>query len=271
MQADVPPDVRVVRDAAGLLELPDDLGVVGVVAEARRRARAGEGGEDHLPARGEAGRLAAPEGRARREREQRGEVREQPVHDLDRLLGLVDGDVDVQPEDQLAPRDVLELVDEMPVAVASSDALALEQRERVRPGRADAHALLGGDAGHVGAQLAQLVVDLGRRAADRRGDLEHGLHQLGVDARLELVALGRGEHGLDVLDEVERLAVEQHVLLLDAERVGLAGAEVVVEHAAALREARAGDRRREDLLHSGTNASSSISSSQRGSSSAATT
>jgi hypothetical protein len=28
MQADVPPDVRVVRDAAGFLELTDDLGVV---------------------------------------------------------------------------------------------------------------------------------------------------------------------------------------------------------------------------------------------------
>ena len=198
-------------------------------------------------------------------------MREQAVHDLDRLLGVVHRDVDVQTEDQLAPRDVLELVDEMPVAVARGDALALEQRERVSPGRADAHALLRGDARHVAAQLAQLAIDLGRRAAHRRRDLEHGLHQLGIDARLELVALGRGEHRLDVLDEVECLAVEQHVLLLDAERVRLAGAEVVVEHAAALREARAGDRRGEDLLHSGTNASSSISSSQRGSSSAATT
>ena len=39
-------------------------------------------------------------------------MREQPVHDLDRLLGVVDGDVDVHAEDQLAPRDVLHLVDE---------------------------------------------------------------------------------------------------------------------------------------------------------------
>src|SRR6185503_17125011 len=62
VQADVPPDVGVVRDAAGLLELADDLRVVGVVAEARRRAAPREGGEDHLPARREAGRLAAPEG-----------------------------------------------------------------------------------------------------------------------------------------------------------------------------------------------------------------
>ena len=46
-----------------------------------------------------------------------------------------------------------------------------------------------------------------------------------------------GEHRVDVLDEVERLAVEKHVLLLDAERVRVARAERVVEHAAARREA----------------------------------
>src|SRR5207253_10337865 len=61
MRPDVPPDVRVVGDAAGALELADHLGVVGVVAEARRRAGAGEGGEDELARRGETGRLAAPE------------------------------------------------------------------------------------------------------------------------------------------------------------------------------------------------------------------
>src|SRR5207244_3054996 len=40
MRPDVPPDVGVVGDAAGLLQLPDDLCVVLVVPEARRRARA---------------------------------------------------------------------------------------------------------------------------------------------------------------------------------------------------------------------------------------
>jgi hypothetical protein len=40
--------------------------------------------------------------------------------------------VDVQPEDQFAACDVLHLVDECAVAVASGDALSLEQAERVR-------------------------------------------------------------------------------------------------------------------------------------------
>ena len=97
----------------------------------------------------------------------------------------------------------------------------------------------------VAADAEQLLPDVRRRVADRRRDLEHRLHELGVDARLELVAGDGGEHRVDVLDEVERLAVEEHVLLLDAERVRVALAEGVVEDAAARREARAlaGDRR----------------------------
>jgi hypothetical protein len=108
---------------------------------------------------------------------------------------------------------------------------------------------------------------------DRSRDLEYGLHQLGVDPRLELVPGHRGEHRVDVLDEVECLAVEQHVLLLDAERVRIAASEGVVEHADALGKsaALAGDRRGMDLLHSGNSASASISTSQLGSRSAATT
>ena len=43
-------------------------------------------------------------------------MRDEPVDDLDRLLRLVDGDVDLPPEDQLPPCDVLHLVDERAVA-----------------------------------------------------------------------------------------------------------------------------------------------------------
>ena len=55
-----------------------------------------------------------------------------------------------------------------------------------------------------------------------------------------------------MLDEIERLAVEEHVLLLDAERVRIRLAEGVVEHAAAVDGALARDRRRIDLLHGST-------------------
>ena len=61
VDADVPPDARVVGDAAGALELADHLGVLRVVREARRHARARERGEHHLPRRLEPRGLAAPE------------------------------------------------------------------------------------------------------------------------------------------------------------------------------------------------------------------
>src|SRR5579875_2571106 len=250
MEADVPPDVGVVLDAAGLLELVDDLGVVGVVAETRRQARAREGGEDHVTGGVEAGRLSAPERGAGRERDELWQVGDQPVHHLDRLLRSVDGDVHVHPEDQLAAGDVLHLVGERPVAVARRDPLPLEEREGVGAGRADPQALAPRHVRDVAADAQELLPYAGRRVADRGRHLEHRLHQLGVEVRLELVPGRRGEHGVDVLDEVERLAVEEHVLLLHPQRVGVARAEGVLEHAAAGREAHAlaGDRGRDQRV-----------------------
>ena len=123
---------------------------------------------------------------------------------------------------------------------------------------------------HVGAQRRQLAHHVARGRAHGRRDLEDGLHQLGVDPVCERVALDRVEHRLDVLDEVEALRVEEHVLLLDAERVRVAGAEAVVDDARRRRALEPGDRRRDDLLH-GSTASASISTFQAWSSRRATT
>ena len=117
---------------------------------------------------------------------------EEPVDDLDRLLRVVDGDVHVHPEDELAPRDVLHLVDESVVAILRGDPLALEEAERVRAGRADARVSLPArDPAHVAAERRQPAHDVARVVAHRRRDLEHRLHELGVDPRLELVARHR--------------------------------------------------------------------------------
>ena len=145
---------------------------------------------------------------------------------------IVDGDVDVHAEDQLASGDVLQLVDERVVAVLRGDPLALEEAERVRPGGAHACLLLVCDLGDVAAERGQPAHDVPRVPADGRRDLEHRLHQLGVDPRLELVSGDRVEHRVDVLDEVEGLRVEQLVLLLDAQRVRARRSRTVVEDAA---------------------------------------
>src|SRR5207249_4741423 len=170
--------------------------------EAGWGARAREGGEYKLSRRGEARRLASPERGACGEGEELRELDEQAVDDLDRFLRVVDGDVDVEAEDQLPPGDVLHLVDQLAVAVARGNPLALEEAERMCAGGPHAHAAVVGDRGDVGAQRPELVLDVGRRAADRSRDLDDGLHQLGVDARLELMARRGREDGLDMLDEV---------------------------------------------------------------------
>src|SRR5919198_208409 len=140
----------------------------------------------------------------------------------------------------------------------------------MRAGRPDAHPALARQVADEAPELAQLALDVRGRVADRRRDLEHRLHQLGVDPRLELVAVRRREHRVDVLDEIERLAVEEHVLLLHAQCVRVALAEGVVEHAPAGREALPGDRGGIDLLHAGSISSTSISTNQRGAMSSVT-
>ena len=84
-------------------------------------------------------------------------MHEQPVHHLDHLLRVVDGDVHVHAEDQLASRDVLQLVDELAVAVARGDALPLEEAERMRAGRAEPAAFGARDLRDVPAQLRERV------------------------------------------------------------------------------------------------------------------
>src|SRR6478609_7804818 len=158
--------------------------------------------------------------------------------------------MDVHAEDQLAAGDVLHLVDERAIAITSGDPLAFEETERMRSGGPDPQALVAGNAADVAADLAELIRDLAGRVAYGRRDLEHRLHQLRVDHGLELVPRDRGEHRVDVLHEVERLGVQEHVFLLDAERVRVTLAEGVIQHAASRREPRAlpGDRRRVNLL-----------------------
>ena len=164
---------------------------------------------------------------------------EQPVHHLDRLLGIVDRDVHVHAEDQLAPRDVLQLVDELAVAVAGRDPLALEEAERVRAGRR-----------RSGSPRRARSRRRSRAAARARRRRPPAVRQTGVvTSSTDCISSAwmrsscspcrdRGEHRVDVLHEIPRLGVEQHVLLLDAERVRIALAERVVEHAR-VRSARA--------------------------------
>ena len=228
MRAHVPPEVGVVVDHAGFLHRADHLEVVLVGGEARRLPGARHAREDRGARGGEPGGLAAPERRARREREQHRQLRQQALHHVHREVGLGHGDVHVHAEHELAARDVLELLDEPAVAVARRDALILGARERVCPGagepqpeRLDGSRDAAPDGLEIAAQLVHIPAHDGR-------DLERALHQLRMRAPVERPIRELLGDLVEARRELEARRVEQHVLLLDAQRQRIALAEGMV-------------------------------------------
>ena len=135
-------------------------------------------------------RLAPPERRVGRERQQHRQLDQHPLHHLQRSLRRRHRHVHVHAEHQLTAGDVLEHLDQHPVAVAGGDLLVLVEREGMRGGGAQAHVVVAGEPGRVAPDRAQIVVGLADRLAHDGARLEHALHQL----RLQLLGerpLGR--------------------------------------------------------------------------------
>ena len=148
-----------------------------------------------------------------------------PVGDVDRLLGVVDPDVDVQPEDELLARDEAQRADEVAVARARDDALVLPHRERVRARRADRQPL-GLRARRAPARRSAAQLGARPRPCSAHGSvaisstdsMSSGLiSPVGRPRRSDSIALTRSNVS----------AVADHELLLDADRVARAG-EVVL-------------------------------------------
>jgi hypothetical protein len=164
------------------------------------------------------------------QREEHRHVHAHPVGDVDRLVGVVDADVDVHPEDELLTGHEAQRRDEVAIARPGDDPLVLPHREGVRPGGADAEAATGGGGADLVAQRAQLAAGLDGVRARLRRDLEHRLHELRLDlAGLRIAVRGAAvlEQGLDRVDERVALGVDDHHLLLDTDREARAR-EVVV-------------------------------------------
>ena len=143
------------------------------------------------------------------------------VRDVDRLVGVVDPDVDMDAEQELLANDELEAGDEVAVAVDGNDPLVLPHRERVRAGRPDAQVERGGGALDRLPQRAELISRLRDAGARDCGDLADRLHQLVLDLAVDVG--GRLEQGVDRVRQLEGLGIEDHQLLLDADRVGRPG------------------------------------------------
>src|SRR5207248_11520386 len=87
----------------------------------------------------------------------------------------------------------------------------------------------GGGVAQAGAEAARLVHGGVDARVDMRGDLDGRLEQLGLDP---LVRAGRLGDLVEARDELVALGREEHELLLDAEAERLAPAEVQLHRAA---------------------------------------
>jgi hypothetical protein len=167
----------------------------------------------------EAGGVGAPERRVGRQRQQEGDVDPHAVGDVDGLVGVVDGHVDVDPEDQLLAGDELEARDQLAVARARHHAGVLPHREGVSAGGSDGQALARGGLLRRPPQLAQLLAGLLCVLARSRRYLADGLEQLGLHFAHQVLG-NTLEERLDGVREVERLRVDDHQLLLHPDGVG---------------------------------------------------
>ena len=130
------------------------------------------------------GVASLPERRAGRERQQVRQEVARFVQQLDRARAVGHRDVDVQAEDEQRPRELLQLFDDVLVALAGRDDLILPARKRVRAGGRDAQADAFGALRQLAADVVDLVLELVDVGADFGADLDDRLVQLA----LELIA-----------------------------------------------------------------------------------
>src|SRR3954454_5078033 len=227
--AHVPPQVGVVLDRPALHHLLDAVGVGLPAAVVRRDPHPWEGAEDRRSGRHHAGHLALPEGRVGRHPEQQRQVAAHAVSDVDRLLGVVDPDVDVGPEDHLLVGDPPELRRELPVAGLVDDPLVLVVGGGMRAGGADGEVVARAHLADAAPHVRELRSRLGDVRAGPGRHLQDRLHQLGLHLAGEI--LGQvPEDRVDPLGQLESLGIADHQLLLDADGEARL-AEFVFQHA----------------------------------------
>ena len=134
-----------------------------------------------------------------------------------RRLRLRHGDVDVQPEGRLPPRQLAHRRVHELVAGARRDGDVLPARRRVRAGGRRAQAEVAERLGERRPQRRELGHALADGAARRGGQLERRPVGLGAGAVADLAGQ-RAEHVLAARSGQPRLRGDEHDLLLDADR-----------------------------------------------------
>ena len=183
--------------------------------------------EHRRPVRLEAGVAPLPERRAGRQREQVRQEVARLVEELDRAGPVGHGDVDVQPEDQQRARQLLQLFDDVLVALAGREDLVLPVRKRMRAGGRDAQPDALGALRELAADVADLVLELGDVGADLRADLDDRLVELALDLIAERGA--RRQQLGHVRAQLPGLGVHDLELFLDADGEGVRHQRIIVQ------------------------------------------
>ena len=125
-------------------------------------------------------------------------------------------DVDVQAEDQQRPRELLQLFDDVLVALAGGDDLIHPARKRMRAGGGDAQADALGAVGEIAPDAEISLSSSSIVGADLGADLDDRL----VHLALELIAEGRGARRQqlgNVRSQLPRVGVDDLEFFLDAD------------------------------------------------------
>src|SRR5947209_4007539 len=129
----------------------------------------------------QAGRPAAPERAIGREREEGGQVLDDPVTSPDRGVTVLDPDVDVQAERHLAEDGLAVLIGQLAIAGRGDDRLVPPVAERMRPAPGEAETPPRGDPAERLELGPEVAADLGNVAADAAVDFHAAGVELGLD------------------------------------------------------------------------------------------
>jgi hypothetical protein len=138
------------------------------------------------------------------------------AHHVDRRLPVWHRDVDVEPEDEQRPRELLQLLDDALVARAGGEDLVLPVREGVRAGRGDREPDARRGRRQLVADAEDLLPQLAHVGADLRADFDDRLMQLALDLIAEH-RRARRQQLRHVRPQLPRLRIDDLELLLDAD------------------------------------------------------
>ncbi len=176
--------------------------------------------EDGDPVGFQTGVLTVPEGRGGAERQEMRQEIGELAHEVDAQLRILDSDMDMHAADDEPARRRLMIAGQRDIALAVGRLLPVPFGEGMRRGSDGGETMAAGDLRHHPAQPHKLRTGFGKAAAHRRADLDLSAQELRRHAAGK-PPLAFAQHlRRRIAGEVAAGAIDQQILLLDAEGEG---------------------------------------------------